>query len=378
MATFLTEQLATLFSNPSLPASLSPSFTPSILSPPPLSPFLTGLQHPLSSLLELHDLHSPSTAPPPLSSRCGSSPTLEPCYIPRRPGSGTSLTCVCGTKLPIPRWAWLSKADVVSAFKILPLHPDSWRLFRVRFSVHLAFGCKVTPSFDSFAKALCWICLTRPQFVLYLLGNFVIGPPSSPLSMGLEAMTSAFTHLRAPPSENSVGPSTSLEFLGIFLDSASFQVSPPVPSTVFPPSATLFTTQNRTQGRSFISRLLLLAFSSEPSTIRYAQLILHVRAPFLAVPPLQSNGFFFYANAASSSFDIKLFTDAAPSSGRFCLAGELHLLRRAILLRSLDLYAVLVAALLWGHEWSKSILLHSDQSRRSPHQKKKKKIAPNR
>uniref|UniRef100_A0A3B1JVB6 Uncharacterized protein n=1 Tax=Astyanax mexicanus TaxID=7994 RepID=A0A3B1JVB6_ASTMX len=32
---------------------------------------------------------------------------------------------------------WLSKSS--------PLQPDSWRLFRVRFSVHLAFGCKSNP-----------------------------------------------------------------------------------------------------------------------------------------------------------------------------------------------------------------------------------------
>ena len=27
------------------------------------------------------------------------------------------------------RGAWLSKADITSAFKILPIHPDFWRFF---------------------------------------------------------------------------------------------------------------------------------------------------------------------------------------------------------------------------------------------------------
>ena len=47
--------------------------------------------------------------------------------------------------------AWLGKADVTDAFKVMPLHPSQWYLFVVRwcrklyFSVWLTFGCRSSP-----------------------------------------------------------------------------------------------------------------------------------------------------------------------------------------------------------------------------------------
>ena len=58
--------------------------------------------------------------------------------------------------------AWLSKAEITSAFKVLPIHPDFWCLFGVLwkgayyFAVHLTFGRKSSPKiFDSLSEALC-------------------------------------------------------------------------------------------------------------------------------------------------------------------------------------------------------------------------------
>ncbi len=60
--------------------------------------------------------------------------------------------------------AWMAKIDITSAFKVMPIHPDSWHLFGLRwngkfyFSVRLTFGCKSSPKiFDMLSEAVCWI-----------------------------------------------------------------------------------------------------------------------------------------------------------------------------------------------------------------------------
>ncbi|XP_078142279.1 uncharacterized protein LOC144539879 [Centroberyx gerrardi] len=136
------------------------------------------------------------------------------------------------------RGAWLSKAAITSAFKVLPIHPDFWRFFGVcwkgayYFSVRLTFGCRSSPRiFDSLSEALCWILTNnhRLPYILHLLDDFlVVTPPASPPHLGLTTLTKVFSELGVPLSEEKTsGPSTSIEFLGITLDSISFQASLP-------------------------------------------------------------------------------------------------------------------------------------------------------
>lgn len=79
--------------------------------------------------------------------------------------------------------AWLSKADISDAFKVMPLHPSQWPLFGVQwrekmyFSVRLTFGCRSSPKiFDTLSEALCWILLNNDKlpFVLHLLDDFLL------------------------------------------------------------------------------------------------------------------------------------------------------------------------------------------------------------
>ncbi|XP_066538410.1 uncharacterized protein [Hoplias malabaricus] len=136
------------------------------------------------------------------------------------------------------RGTWLAKADVVSAFKIIPLHPDFWHLFGVKwrgqfyFAVRLTFGCKSSPKiFDTLAEALSWILLNvyDVPYVVHLLDDFlVLDSPSSPPARCITSLTAAFRRLGIPlSSEKTIGPATSLEFLGISLDSVSFRASLP-------------------------------------------------------------------------------------------------------------------------------------------------------
>ncbi len=97
---------------------------------------------------------------------------------------------------PLPSSVWQAtelgflKQNIISAFKVLPIHPDFWPFFGVcwkrayNFSVRLMFGCRSSPKiFDSLSEALCSILTNnyRLPYILHLLDNFhIVTPPSSP------------------------------------------------------------------------------------------------------------------------------------------------------------------------------------------------------
>lgn len=115
------------------------------------------------------------------------------------------------------RGAWLSKADITDAFKIMPLHPSQWHLFGVSwqnkysFSVRLTFRCKL-------------------QFVLHLLDDFLlIDFPDANPSRSINLLVKAFNKFGIPLAEEKTkGPSRVLDFLGITLDSVKMQASLPL------------------------------------------------------------------------------------------------------------------------------------------------------
>ena len=104
--------------------------------------------------------------------------------------------------------AWLSKADITSAFKVLPLHPDTWNLFGVcwqgsyYFAVRLTFGCKSSPKlFDNLSELLCWILTNNYKlpYLIHLLDDFLtIDPPSAPPARSLTILKSVFNRLGVP------------------------------------------------------------------------------------------------------------------------------------------------------------------------------------
>ncbi|KAI2644577.1 Pro-Pol polyprotein [Labeo rohita] len=201
----------------------------------------------------------------------------------------------------------------------MPIHPDVWHLFGIRwqnkfyFTVRLTFGCRSSPKiFDTLSEAICWI-LSSNYDIPYLLGI--------PLAQ-----------------DKTEGPSTSIEFLGINLDSQNFLASLPkekIDRTVLVAS-TLLTNSNCSkrellsilghlnfamciipQGCPFISHLLSLA-SSAHALEEHISLTDSCRNELSLWISLlkQWNGLsLFYSNLISSPIDIQLYTDAAPSVG---------------------------------------------------------------
>lgn len=247
------------------------------------------------------------------------------------------------------RSAWLAKADISDAFKVMPLHPSQWHLFGVQwrnklfFSVRLTFGCRSSPKiFNSLSEALCWIILNNCKlpFVLHFLDDFLlVDYPHAKPDRCLSALKRTFDELGIPLSvEKTLGPLKVIEFLGITLDSNLMQASLPIEklnrireimrnsqaSTSFTKRDLLsllghlnFAMRIIPQGRSFIARLLDLSKSVKDlkdivtldagcrSDLNFWSLLLD-----------NWNGIsFFYNDDLESSIALKLYTDAAPSIG---------------------------------------------------------------
>ena len=306
------------------------------------------------------------------------------------------------------RGAMLSKADITNAFKVLPLHPDFWPFFGVSwkgsyyFAVRLTFGCKSSPKlFNSLSEALCWILTNNHHIphLVHLLDDFlIVESPSTPLAYGLNTLRKVFADVGVPLSEaKTIGPSTSLEFLGITLDTVKFQASLPLEKLnrialllqnyLLAPHCTKqqllallghlnFALRIIPQGRPFISHLLTTA-SSVPNLHDFVPVDHSCRTDLRLWLHLLSNWngiTLFYDTLITYPEDIQLFTDAAPSIGFggyyqgrwFASAWSPEFLAftppSAHPSSALhELFPIVVAAILWGHEWSqRSILIHSD------------------
>ncbi len=174
----------------------------------------------------------------------------------------------------------------------MPIHLDSWHLFGIQwarkfyFAVRLTFGCKSSPKiFNMLSEAICWILSNNYAIphLIHLLDDFlIISPPDAIPAAHILTVQKVFSELGIPiAQEKTLGPATSIEFLGTNLDSVKSQVSLPkekidriilVTSTLIDSQCcrkrkllSLFGHLNFAmhiipQGRSFISHLLLHRF----------------------------------------------------------------------------------------------------------------------
>lgn len=113
------------------------------------------------------------------------------------------------------------KVDITSAFKVMPIHLDSWYLFGVHwqqkyyFAVRLTFECKSSSKiFGMLSKAICWI----------FSNNYAIPYLIHLISSRLPIPSQQRIFLTVAQNETR-GPAMSVEFLGINLDTVKFQVS---------------------------------------------------------------------------------------------------------------------------------------------------------
>ena len=131
------------------------------------------------------------------------------------------------------RNALLAKVDLKNAFRLCPVHPEDWHLLGIRWRGHylvdkcLPFGLRSAPFlFNMVADAIQWIlenhCHVQHSFH-YLDDYFFEGPSDSQAcGKSLSSMLSLCDTLNIPlKPEKMVGPTTSLTFLGVELDTTS-------------------------------------------------------------------------------------------------------------------------------------------------------------
>ena len=132
----------------------------------------------------------------------------------------------------------LTKTDIKNAFRLLPVHPADRHLLAMEWRKHiyidtcLPFGLRSAPKlFNILADLLSWIVEQRGvSMSLHYLDDFLtMGPASSTLfQKNLSMFQQVRDELGIPlATEKIEGPSTSLTFLGILLDTSRMEARLP-------------------------------------------------------------------------------------------------------------------------------------------------------
>jgi hypothetical protein len=300
----------------------------------------------------------------------------------------------------------MCKVDIRSAFKLIPITPSQYHLFCIKwrgqyyYYTRLAFGCRSSPIiFDQLSQAICYIAQTNYSIdiMFHLLDDFLtLDPPHSCADRTMALLTLIFNRLNIPMvTEKTAGPSTVLEYLGIILDSDNMQARLPENKLsrivefidYFLARSTCtkrellqllghmnFASRVILAGRSFVSYLITLS-----TTVKHLHYHVHITKAcredllmwkkFLA----QWNGVsMFQQTHLSAAADLEIYTDAASTVGHGGFNGGRWFSERwpldlptitdnVISMAFRELYPIVVAAILWGPEWStQRILFHCD------------------
>ena len=146
--------------------------------------------------------------------------------------------------LRLGQGCFLAKTDIESAFRLIPIRPSDYELFGMYwegsfyYDKVLPFGLRSAPFlFNLLSEAIEWILLhhCHISFVCHILDDFLIikpSPPTPPFSLpckqSLSSMLMTFRNLGIPIAVNKTeGPCTTLEFMGIILDTVRMEARLP-------------------------------------------------------------------------------------------------------------------------------------------------------
>ncbi|XP_033730724.1 uncharacterized protein LOC117320169 [Pecten maximus] len=298
---------------------------------------------------------------------------------------------------------WMGKTDITDAFKLIPLHPSLWPFHGIKWDNHyyfytrLVFGSRSSPKiFDHLSRAICWIAENNYNIknVLHLLDDFlIVTKPEEQADIIMKQFLEIFHTLDIPlAAHKTVGPTTGLEYLGIYLDSDKMEARLPVEkrdrimdmlkSFQRRKSCTKrellsllghfnFAARIILPGRSFVS--YLIALSTTVNELHHHVKIstecrtdLNMWYTFLQGWNCVS---FFIDDDIVAAADIQLFTDSTQRSfggyynnkwfqGNFPDLGS-----EEVSMAFYELYPIVMACVLWGHSWSrKRILFNCDNA----------------
>ena len=242
----------------------------------------------------------------------------------------------------------LAKIDIKSAFRLLPVHPADRHLLGMKWRGNvyidhcIPFGLRSAPKlFNILADLLAWIMENAGvSYLIHYLDDYLtMGPPRSTVCQeNLDIFISLCAELGVPlAAEKLEGPSTSLSFLGILLDTECMEIRLPVDKlarikqllTTWPPKkkatkrqilSLVGTLHHATKvvrpGRAFVARMY-----STAAKLRKMHFITRLNKSFRSDllwwhTFLQAwNGFSILRHPAISNPDISAQTDASGTWG---------------------------------------------------------------
>ena len=133
----------------------------------------------------------------------------------------------------------MAKLEIQHAFRLCPVRSADWHLLGMFWNqqyfidTRLPFGSRSSPYiFNTFADALAWILVFvfSVPYVIHYLDDFFIADSaiSNKTAKYMNTIKSAFTWLGVPLAPDKIiGPATCITYLGIDIDSSSFEIHLP-------------------------------------------------------------------------------------------------------------------------------------------------------
>ena len=304
--------------------------------------------------------------------------------------------------LGLGKSALLAKIDVASAFRIIPVHPADRYLLgmqwknKVFIDNQLPFGLRSAPLlFNAYADALEWIFRKQGMLnILHYLDDFlVVGSPATPeCQHSLNSIMAICTQLGVPLAMEKIeGPTTSLTFLGIQIDTEKMQARLPadklsrlqreLTSWQAKKSCTRnelehligvlqFACRVVPQGRPFLRRMInLLSIPRAPH--HHIRLNVDFRSDLAWWSTFVDswNGITFLNLTQQVVPSMNVFTDASGTFGCGALWGNLWLQGQwpleweSVNIMVKELVPVVLACAMWGSQWSgHHVQFHIDNS----------------
>ena len=287
--------------------------------------------------------------------------------------------------------AFLTKIDIKHAYRLLPVRPEDWPLLVYFWDGHycvdlkLPFGGRSSASiFTDFADLVCWIINNKYDLVVihYSDDYLLISPAILELAIKQKETTLAiFRYLNIPVAEDKlIGPSTSLPYLGIEIDTVAMRLA--VPKDKLEATLELLPkwqgrrTATKQQLLSLIGKLHHISLVVRPGRLFLRRLIdlsctvkelnHHINLNIEARKDIQwwsdwlptwSSSSFIPQSKSILSSDLCLFTDAS-GVGLGAIYKTNWIQARwsnkyaGMSVDFQELFAILAATYTWGHQWA--------------------------
>ncbi|RLJ22836.1 hypothetical protein DJ031_00175 [bacterium endosymbiont of Escarpia laminata] len=317
-----------------------------------------------------------------------------------------------------PRLVYMAKVDIESAFRIIPIAPADRPLLGFRWrgqffmDAVLPMGCSSSCSiFERFSTALEWAAKVKLGVteVIHVIDDFLLLANSfEKCNDDMQAFISMCDQIGVPLAhEKTCGPSTSISFLGIIIDTV--QMHARLPEDKLNKARTLllsFLAKQKVTLKELQSLIGVLSFASEvvvpgrPFLRRLIDQTLGVSRPHYHIrltrqtkldlgvwleflQHFNGKAFFLDENFLTGDF-LQLHTDAAGGIGYGALYGTewfcglWPVAWRSHNVAVLELYPIVAAVHVWGNAWeNKSVCFFTDnealvpiinnQTSREPH-----------